>query len=69
MYFLCGDSESETMGGRNEQNGNLVNDKRCSCMHLTKSDSSRRKNIIEKLRQVMHLEKRTFGFFKSFLEF
>ena len=36
LYFLCGDSESETMVNDMNKMVDLVNDKRCSCMHLTK---------------------------------
>ena len=36
LYFLCGDSESETMVHDMNKMVDLVNDKRCSCMHLTK---------------------------------
>lgn len=36
LYFLCGDSESETMVHDMNKMVDLVNEKRCSCMHLTK---------------------------------
>ncbi len=37
LYFLCGDSESETMVADMNKMIGLVNTTRCSCMHLTKS--------------------------------
>lgn len=36
LYFLCGDNESETMVHEMNKMVDLVNDKRCTCMHLTK---------------------------------
>lgn len=36
LYFLCGDSESENMVQDMDKMVDLVNDKRCTCMHLTK---------------------------------
>ncbi|WP_333809616.1 alpha/beta hydrolase [Flavobacterium sp.] len=36
LYFLCGDSESESMVQDMDKMVDLVNDKRCTCMHLTK---------------------------------
>lgn len=37
LYFLCGDSESETMVADMNKMIGLVNTTRCYCMHLTKS--------------------------------
>lgn len=36
LYFLCGDSESPTMVDEMNKMIDLINDKRCSCMQLTK---------------------------------
>lgn len=36
LYFMCGDAESETMVSDMNKMVDLVNDKRCSCEHLTK---------------------------------
>lgn len=36
LYFLCGDAESATMVSDMDKMVDLVNDKRCSCMHLTR---------------------------------
>ncbi|UGS22848.1 alpha/beta hydrolase [Flavobacterium channae] len=36
LYFMCGDSESETMVSDMDKMTHLVNEKRCTCMHLTK---------------------------------
>jgi alpha-glucosidase len=35
IYFMCGDSESDSMVADMERMIDLVNDKRCSCLHLT----------------------------------
>ena len=36
FYFMCGDNESETMVNEMDKMVDLVNEKRCSCEHLTK---------------------------------
>ena len=36
LYFMCGDNESETMVSDMDKMVHLVNEKRCTCMHLTK---------------------------------
>jgi alpha-glucosidase len=36
LYFMCGDSESENTVADMEKMVDLVNDKRCTCLHLTK---------------------------------
>ena len=37
IYFLCGDSESEDMVSDMEKMENLIRDKRCDCLNLTKT--------------------------------
>ncbi|MFT5753469.1 MAG: putative alpha/beta superfamily hydrolase [Flavobacterium sp.] len=37
IYFMCGDSESETMVTDMEKMENLIRDKRCDCLNLTKT--------------------------------
>ncbi len=37
IYFLCGDNESETMVAEMEKMENLIRDKRCDCLNLTKT--------------------------------
>ena len=37
LYFMCGDNESETMVADMERMIDLVNTKRCSCLHLTRT--------------------------------
>lgn len=36
IYFMCGDSESETMVAEMEKMENLIREKRCDCLNLTK---------------------------------
>lgn len=36
IYFMCGDSESENMVAEMEKMENLIREKRCDCLHLTK---------------------------------
>ena len=36
IYFMCGDSESENMVADMEKMENLIREKRCDCLHLTK---------------------------------
>jgi alpha-glucosidase len=36
IYFMCGDSESESMTSDMERMASLLNSTRCSCLHLTK---------------------------------
>ena len=36
LYFMCGDNEGETTVTDMDKMVDLVNDKRCTCMHLTK---------------------------------
>lgn len=36
LYFMCGDNEGETTVADMDKMVDLVNDKRCTCMHLTK---------------------------------
>lgn len=37
IYFICGDSESEDMVSDMEKMENLIRDKRCDCLNLTKT--------------------------------